>query len=532
MGQRSGWGQIGTYLFELWAQPGGPSGRLATTAGSGPISILSLPQGVRPRSPAWFWKCSSHLVPCPVSSSRSHLPVVGKPWRGRDGGAAVGVFGNHTGYDANGNMTARPASGGGSNAFTFDVDNRLLTAAVAGGTEEYNYLADNKRVWKKEPSGTEYVYFYGVGGQKLATYQVVSSPFSLTQVSLNVYFGGKLIRADGVAVASDRLGSVTGRSAAADSPSVTSHDYYPYGAEIGGATSGNRDKFGTYHRDASTALDYADQRYYAPGNGRFLTADPYEASGGAGEPGSWNRYPYVGGDPVNFGDPSGLASCPAGSQTCVDVVAQTTGVPYFVSIPGVCVIDGQMVLDSFLCSFPTLPYDWRSSDVQHDLLIKNAEVAAQGLRTMVDIRDDFRRAVQNGALSSSCIRELGRITLLPLPGEDTGPGVTAQQIAAALTSVALIPAETSSMVAEFNANPNLTAEALPTQNAIVFRASAVQRRIWEQNFGLLIHEMLHLVTGYGDEAIQSMLGLTVGAARVNISDHFTTYCGIGTRSRL
>ncbi len=40
-----------------------------------------------------------------------------------------------------------------------------------------------------------------------------------------------------------------------------------------------------------------------------MTADPYKASAGAGDPGSWNRYAYVEGDPVNFNDPAGLASC-------------------------------------------------------------------------------------------------------------------------------------------------------------------------------------------------------------------------------
>jgi len=86
-------------------------------------------------------------------------------------------------------------------------------------------------------------------------------------------------------------------------------DYFPYGDEIGTATAGNVDKFGTYHRDQTTGLDYADQRYFAGLSGRFLTSDPYEASGGASAPGSWNRYPYVGGDPVNFSDPKGLLSC-------------------------------------------------------------------------------------------------------------------------------------------------------------------------------------------------------------------------------
>jgi hypothetical protein len=40
--------------------------------------------------------------------------------------------------------------------------------------------------------------------------------------------------------------------------------------------------------------------------GRFLTADPYQASGGPANPGSWNRYAYVEGDPVGFHDPAGL----------------------------------------------------------------------------------------------------------------------------------------------------------------------------------------------------------------------------------
>jgi|SRR5579883_1578437 len=78
------------------------------------------------------------------------------------------------------------------------------------------------------------------------------------------------------------------------------------------------EKFTGYLRDAETGLDYADQRYYQPGMGRFLTADPYMANnGGTGDsadPGSWNRYAYVGGDPVNYYDPDGLvALCPIGA---------------------------------------------------------------------------------------------------------------------------------------------------------------------------------------------------------------------------
>lgn len=40
------------------------------------------------------------------------------------------------------------------------------------------------------------------------------------------------------------------------------------------------------------------------GSGRFNTPDPSTGSSAA-DPGSWNKYLYVGGDPVNFNDPGG-----------------------------------------------------------------------------------------------------------------------------------------------------------------------------------------------------------------------------------
>jgi RHS repeat-associated protein len=55
-----------------------------------------------------------------------------------------------------------------------------------------------------------------------------------------------------------------------------------------------------------TGLRNIEQRYYASTYGRFNTADPYQASGGPGNPASWNRYSYAGGDPVNRIDPRGL----------------------------------------------------------------------------------------------------------------------------------------------------------------------------------------------------------------------------------
>jgi RHS repeat-associated protein len=59
----------------------------------------------------------------------------------------------------------------------------------------------------------------------------------------------------------------------------TSSRYYPFGEEIT-STANDRYKFAETFRDADSGLDYALNRYYASGIGRFLSPDPYKASGG------------------------------------------------------------------------------------------------------------------------------------------------------------------------------------------------------------------------------------------------------------
>ena len=79
------------------------------------------------------------------------------------------------------------------------------------------------------------------------------------------------MKSKGVVVVTDRLGSVRANS------NGEFMSYYPYGEERT-STADNREKFGTYTRD-STTQDYADQRYYAVGMGRFNSADPSKGSG-------------------------------------------------------------------------------------------------------------------------------------------------------------------------------------------------------------------------------------------------------------
>jgi RHS repeat-associated protein len=198
--------------------------------------------------------------------------------------------------------------------YIYDLENRLVQPG-SSATAHYGYDTGNKRVWRGD-TGVDEIAFWN--GQRLATYQISTSGsvvyFALT--STRAYFGSKLIsqgtynssgtgdKVNLAPVVADRLGSIG--------------KFYPYGVERPSATGNDKEKFTGYFRDASTGLDYADQRYHQPGVGRFMSPDPFDGSAKATQPGSWNRYAYVGGDPVNGTDPSGLYISASDDTTIFD----------------------------------------------------------------------------------------------------------------------------------------------------------------------------------------------------------------------
>jgi RHS repeat-associated protein len=228
-------------------------------------------------------------------------------------------------YDLNGNMT----SGAGAN-LNYDVANRITSATeISGGAEYYTYDAENRRIYKLKANGTEEWTLYGAFGEKLGVFQAFPTweephPFynlNLQPVRSTVSFAGRTIIEDGAAVFQDRLG--TNRASGAR--------FYPYGEEIT-STTNDRVKFGTYTRDSYTGLDYADQRFYASSYGRFNRPDPAISSAGPSDPGSWNRYSYTRGDPINRFDPRGL--CDEDTDTSVNVCDTTDEVTVSVTQRG------------------------------------------------------------------------------------------------------------------------------------------------------------------------------------------------------
>lgn len=224
-------------------------------------------------------------------------------------------------YDANGNQLWDSLQH--ATALGWNVENKLVTEtsqAWPGAETWYSYDPWGRRVMKDvnpdpngENGGPGYTggawefYFYGVRGEKLVTAVLSYNSsgnlnWAPSNYTYNVYFGRKLISANGSYVVTDRLGSVRARDNVSTGWAPVS--YFPYGEERT-STADDADKFATYFRDGP-GQDYAGQRYYNNGTGRFLSVDPagIKAANPA-NPASWNRYGYVLGDPVNRLDPSG-----------------------------------------------------------------------------------------------------------------------------------------------------------------------------------------------------------------------------------
>ncbi|MBZ5508627.1 MAG: RHS repeat-associated core domain-containing protein [Acidobacteriia bacterium] len=71
-------------------------------------------------------------------------------------------------------------------------------------------------------------------------------------------------------------------------------------------TEPNFNRFTDYVHDPESNLEHSLFRQYSSTQGRFMSPDPYHGSMDLGNPQSMNRYPYVGGNPINFTDPVGL----------------------------------------------------------------------------------------------------------------------------------------------------------------------------------------------------------------------------------
>ena len=162
-------------------------------------------------------------------------------------------------------------------------------------------------------------FVYGLGGELIAEFDGSSGNLKKEYISDGITIEPTAVNSNGAQYGTaDRLG--TARVLTNSSGSIVSrHDYMPFGEELGAGTGGrttgigfsnsgdnNRMKFTGDERDNETGLDFAQARYNSGTLGRFTTPDPYSGSISTASPQSFNRYAFVGNNPVNRTDPSGL----------------------------------------------------------------------------------------------------------------------------------------------------------------------------------------------------------------------------------
>jgi RHS repeat-associated protein len=409
---------------------------------------------------------------------------------------------------------------------------------------QYEYDAGNKRILEVSWTGSggggwtkagDNVHFYGITGQRLGTYSVLVSNEGLPTVSLSfstgvdsVWFGGRLVQKGGTSVAApDRLGSI-GR-------------YLPYGEErtgqSGNPANGN-EKFATYTRDGVTGLDYADQRWYAQGQGRFLTSDPYQASAGAGDPASWNRYAYVRGDPVGRVDPQGLADFEVTVWGLSGTTAAMGPTPssFNIGTGAELLMDGAGSVLRFTSVSDTVGGSWTSLFITvqiRELARQNVEEWVRrfvGANMSPQCRDFLFQRLGvtleqiQGAVAAANLVDSTTVTspygtaILPRP-QDSNYAAVNQAIADSVVG------HTGATLAEYQlAVPGTVAWGQYGGNTIFYNPFYFSQIGSAVGFFTLMHEGLHLL-GFSDRYIQQNIGTTVGASSNNITLGLIKECG-------
>ena len=207
---------------------------------------------------------------------------------------------NSDGYDANGNTTSADGK-----TYAYNFENRIKT--VDGGALTFVYDGDGNRVAKTagglttkylvddlNPTGYAQVIEEVAGGSVQRTYTYGTALVSQTQLgnSQTSFYG------------SDAHGSVRLLTNSAGAVTDT-YDYEAFGNLISATGVTPNDYLYSGERfDSDLGAYHLRERYYSPQRGRFLTLDKFD--GILTKPKTLHKYLYVGADPVNLIDPSGL----------------------------------------------------------------------------------------------------------------------------------------------------------------------------------------------------------------------------------
>lgn len=190
-------------------------------------------------------------------------------------------------HDANGHLVSD-----GTRTYTWDVRGRLAGVSASGSNNQFTYDPFGLRTGKVvDGIATSYL---------LDDQDVVSEISGGNRIhTLHGPMVDQPLSREGLYFTPDHLGSTTTLTDSTGSV-VQQYRYSPFGETSRSTTVNNPFQFAGREND-ETGLYYYRARHYSPKWGRFVSQDPIGFEGGDS-----NLYAYVGNNPVDFTDPTGL----------------------------------------------------------------------------------------------------------------------------------------------------------------------------------------------------------------------------------
>ena len=221
-------------------------------------------------------------------------------------------------YDLAGNLTRGQDAAGAWQKYEYDVAGRLYIVRDDGGNQLFAnfYGTGRQRLASLNYNGSDYTFYVWGGSSVLAEYAVNAANFAaVSWRKIYIYAGSRLLstftnNGSGGETLEYQHPDRTGTKLITNNTANTSFEQstLPFGTSLDAETSGTTNqRFTTYDRSAITNLDYAVNRSYSSAQGRFTSVDPIGMSAtNIGNPQSMNLYAYVGNNPIDNVDPSGL----------------------------------------------------------------------------------------------------------------------------------------------------------------------------------------------------------------------------------
>ena len=213
-------------------------------------------------------------------------------------------------YDQAGNLISEN-NGTTITTYTYDYRNRLIGVTQGGtaiATYTYDALGDRigiddngTQTWTVYDGKNPYADFNGSG---TLTERYVHGPGVVNGAAVDELLARTSSGGATAWYLTDKLGSV--RDIVSSSGTVLDHIVYNSLGNIvseSSASNGDRFKYAGMEYDSVTGQYYDRARYYSPLTGRFEVQDPKRFAAG-----DTDLYRYVGNDPANATDPSGMDS--------------------------------------------------------------------------------------------------------------------------------------------------------------------------------------------------------------------------------